>query len=52
LVLEIYKVTKTFPNSEKYRLITQIRRSASSIATNILKATKGIVTKRLLIFLI
>ncbi|WP_236977650.1 four helix bundle protein [Membranihabitans maritimus] len=32
---EIYKVTKSFPAEEKYALISQIRRSAVSIPSNI-----------------
>jgi len=35
LVLEIYKITKKFPNEEKYGLIDQIRRAAISITSNI-----------------
>ena len=37
LVLEIYKTTKTFPMEEKYVLVSQIRRSAASIPTNIVE---------------
>lgn len=33
--LEIYKVTRTFPKEELYGLISQVRRSSSSIPTNI-----------------
>ncbi len=40
LVLEIYKVTKTFPNSEKYGLTTQLKRSSASVATNIVEGYK------------
>lgn len=40
LVIEIYKITKEFPNSEKYGLVTQLRRSAASIATNIVEGYK------------
>ncbi len=35
LTLQIYKITKAFPKSELYGLVNQIRRSASSIPTNI-----------------
>jgi len=35
LVTEIYKITKTFPQEEKYGLISQIRRSAVSVPSNI-----------------
>jgi four helix bundle protein len=34
-VTEIYKITKTFPEHEKYGIISQIRRSAISIPSNI-----------------
>ncbi|MEI6633892.1 MAG: four helix bundle protein [Chlamydiota bacterium] len=37
LVLEIYKVTKRFPIEEKYGLTAQLRRSAASVATNIVE---------------
>ncbi|MEP2026204.1 MAG: four helix bundle protein [Reichenbachiella sp.] len=35
LCTEIYKVTESFPNSEKYGLISQINRSRVSIPSNI-----------------
>ncbi len=35
LCLEIYKITKNFPNEEKYGLSSQMRRSAVSIPSNI-----------------
>ncbi len=35
LTLRIYKVTSSFPREERYGLISQIRRSSSSIPTNI-----------------
>lgn len=40
LVLQIYKLTKTFPSSEKYGLTAQLRRSAGSVATNIVEGYK------------
>lgn len=33
-VLDIYKITRKFPSYEKYRLVSQLCRSASSVATN------------------
>lgn len=35
LTLEIYRVTNKFPNEEKFGLVSQMRRSAASIPTNI-----------------
>jgi len=35
LTLEIYTVTNTFPSEERYRLIDQLCRSASSVPANI-----------------
>ena len=40
MVLEIYKTTRQFPDSEKYGLISQIRRSAVSVAANIVEGYK------------
>jgi len=35
LVLMVYKITKKFPREEKFGLIDQLRRAASSITANI-----------------
>lgn len=35
LVIELYKLTDEFPTSERYGLVSQIRRSAVSIPSNI-----------------
>jgi four helix bundle protein len=35
LTLEIYRATNSFPKEERYSLISQMRRSSSSIPTNI-----------------
>ncbi|WP_274475237.1 four helix bundle protein [Mangrovimonas aestuarii] len=34
LVLEVYRLTKAFPDSEKYQLISQMQRAAYSIPSN------------------
>ncbi len=34
-VLEIYRITKAFPADERYRLIDQLCRAATSVPTNI-----------------
>jgi four helix bundle protein len=38
-VLTIYKLTNNFPSSEIYSITSQIKRSSSSIATNIAEGT-------------
>ena len=40
LVLKIYKITKSFPDQEKFGLSTQIRRSSASICANICEGFK------------
>lgn len=35
LTLEVYRLTQRFPKTETYGLVSQMRRSASSIPTNI-----------------
>jgi len=39
LVLEIYKVTKKFPDDERFRLTNQLCRSAASVPANIAEGT-------------
>ena len=39
LVLEIYRVTERFPNTERFRLTDQLCRSASSVPANIAEGT-------------
>lgn len=40
LVLGIYEITKNFPNEEKFGLVSQLRRSASSIPVNLAEGFK------------
>ncbi len=35
LVVDVYKITASFPTDEKYGLISQVRRAAVSIPSNI-----------------
>lgn len=50
LVIMIYKITKTFPAEEKFRLIDQICRSASSVAANLVEGSARAYRKEYLQF--
>lgn len=45
LVECVYKATKKFPSSEKFGLISQMRRCAVSIASNIAEGSSRITAK-------
>ena len=51
LVLSIYKLTNRFPPDEKFGLTSQLRRSASSIAANIIEGNSRGHEKTFLEFL-
>ncbi len=51
LVLMIYKASKKFPKDETYGLVSQIRRSASSIVANIIEGNARGHRKEFLQFL-
>lgn len=51
LVLEVYKITKEFPKEERFGIVSQLRRSASSIPTNIVEGHKRKSRKEFLNFL-
>lgn len=40
LTLEVYSVTKFYPREENFGLVSQLRRSASSIPTNLVEGFK------------
>jgi len=37
LTIDVYKLTQVFPKSEQFGLVSQVRRSVSSIPTNIIE---------------
>ncbi len=51
VVLEIYKLTNPFPRSEQFGVVSQIRRAAYSIPSNIAEGFGRRSTKELLQFL-
>lgn len=51
LVLEVYRVTSSFPKEELYALTNQLRRSSASVAANIVEGQSRNTTKEYLQFL-
>lgn len=45
LVKDLYKVTSKFPEEEKFGLVSQIRRSSISIASNLAEGTSRITNR-------
>lgn len=51
LTMEVYKITQNFPKSEQFGLISQVRRSASSVPTNIIEGQARQYKKEFIQFL-
>lgn len=51
LVIKIYKITNKFPKEERFRLVSQICRSASSVPANIAEGNVRIHKKEFIQFL-
>ena len=51
LVIEVYKLTAGFPDTERFGLVSQMRRGAVSVATNIVEGCARPSEKELIRFL-
>lgn len=51
LVLEIYKITASFPKTEIYGLVDQLKRAACSVPANIVEGQSRHTTKEYLLYL-
>lgn len=51
LTLDIYKLTINFPDVERYGIVSQIRRSSSSVPANIVEGYTRLSTKEYIQFL-
>jgi four helix bundle protein len=51
MVLEIYRLTAGFPGTEKFGLVDQLKRAASSVPANIVEGQSRNTTKEYLQFL-
>ena len=49
LVVDVYKITKTFPRDEIYGIISQMRRAAVSVTSNL---TEGLLRNKFIIDLL
>ena len=49
--VEVYKITQVFPKAEQFGLVSQVRRSASSVPTNIIEGQARQYKKEFIQFL-
>lgn len=47
LTIDVYKITQAFPKSEQFGLTSQVRRSVSSVPTNIIEGQARQYKKRI-----
>ena len=51
LTIDVYRITQGFPKAEQFGLTSQVRRSVSSVPTNILKVRLDNIKKNLYSFI-
>lgn len=51
LTIAVYKITQTFPKSEQFGIVSQVRRSVSSVPTNIIEGQARQYKKEFIPFL-
>lgn len=51
LTIDVYKITQNFPKSEQFGLVSQVRRSVSSVPTNIIEGQARQYKKEFIQFL-
>jgi four helix bundle protein len=51
LVMEIYQLTRNFPKEEQYCIVSQMRRAAISVPSNIAEGSANMTNKQMINFL-